>query len=149
MSHQDSNLDRQYQKLQCYHYTMRQSLFALWVVVFSSREAFPSKAMQRYYIFSNLPNNLRKKCVFISFYFSGYLTSGFNILVYNILFFIFFYFLPSVLKRAMCIVTAVEMQISRIFNQIGLTRYTEIPIVSHIVVIITYFACKGIALCSI
>ncbi len=25
MSHQDSNLDRQNQKLQCYHYTMRQS----------------------------------------------------------------------------------------------------------------------------
>ncbi len=26
LSHQDSNLDRQNQKLQCYHYTMRQSL---------------------------------------------------------------------------------------------------------------------------
>ena len=25
LSHQDSNLDRQNQKLQCYHYTMRQS----------------------------------------------------------------------------------------------------------------------------
>ncbi len=25
MSYQDSNLDRQNQKLQCYHYTMRQS----------------------------------------------------------------------------------------------------------------------------
>ena len=26
LSHQDSNLDRQNQKLQCYHYTIRQSL---------------------------------------------------------------------------------------------------------------------------
>gem|GEM_PF-3747728 len=26
LSHQDSNLDRQYQKLQCYHYTMRHSI---------------------------------------------------------------------------------------------------------------------------
>ena len=27
LSHKDSNLDRQIQKLQCYHYTMRQYLF--------------------------------------------------------------------------------------------------------------------------
>ncbi len=26
LSHQDSNLDRQNQKLQCYHYTMRQAM---------------------------------------------------------------------------------------------------------------------------
>ena len=31
LSHQDSNLDRQNQKLQCYHYTMRQS-FVAWGV---------------------------------------------------------------------------------------------------------------------
>lgn len=31
LSHQDSNLDRQNQKLQCYHYTMRQS-FVTWGV---------------------------------------------------------------------------------------------------------------------
>ena len=29
LSHQDSNLDRQNQNLQCYHYTMRQSL---WII---------------------------------------------------------------------------------------------------------------------
>jgi hypothetical protein len=39
LSHQDSNLVRQNQKLQCYHYTMRQSL------------GFISKAVQRYDFF--------------------------------------------------------------------------------------------------
>gem|GEM_PF-2550198 len=39
LSHQDSNLDRQNQKLQCYHYTMRQSLGLI------------SKAVQRYEFF--------------------------------------------------------------------------------------------------
>ena len=29
LTHQDSNLDRQYQKLQCYHYTMGQKLIEL------------------------------------------------------------------------------------------------------------------------
>lgn len=39
LSYQDSNLDRQNQKLQCYHYTIRQSLLP---------KTYRPKALQRY-----------------------------------------------------------------------------------------------------
>ena len=55
LSHQDSNLVRQNQKLQCYHYTMRQSL------------GFISKAVQRYILFSFCQNLLENYSQIVRF----------------------------------------------------------------------------------
>ncbi len=60
LSHQDSNLVRQNQKLQCYHYTMRQSLVAFFQKRCKDTIVFRFCKIFRHFILKIIPNFICK-----------------------------------------------------------------------------------------